>query len=126
MSEGLRGVIVAHAEVAAALVAAVAAITGDDAGLAPVSNAGCGREALRERLDAAVGAGPALVFTDLAGGSCTAAAAALARSRADVRVVAGVSLPMLLEFAFHRDETPEAAAARAVGAGHAAVREVGR
>src|ERR1041385_2625883 len=46
MSE-LRGVIVSHAAVAQALVAAVTAITGIEGVLTPVSNEGCGTEALR-------------------------------------------------------------------------------
>lgn len=126
MSEALRGVVVAHADLAAALVAATHAITGDDGGLAAVSNAGCDRAALAVRLEDALGRGPVLVFTDLAGGSCTSVAGAVARTRTDVRVVAGVNLAMLLEFAFHRDETLDAAAERAAAAGRAAVREVGR
>jgi mannose/fructose-specific phosphotransferase system component IIA len=46
--------------------------------------------------------------------------------RGDVRVVTGVNLAMLLEFAFHRDEAPDAAAERAAAAGRAAVREIPR
>jgi PTS system mannose-specific IIA component len=126
MSERLRGVVMAHADLGTALVEAVRVIAGDETGLAPVSNAGCDRAVLAERLEAAVGGGPALVFTDLAGGSCTTVAATVARGRADVRVVTGVNLAMLLEFAFHRDEAPDAAADRAAAAGRAAVREVPR
>ncbi len=125
MSERLRGVVVAHADLASALVDAAAAIAGDDTGLVPVSNAGCDRAGLAQRLEAAAGAGPVLVFADLAGGSCTTVAATLARGRPDLRVVTGVNLAMLLEFAFHRDEPLEAAAERAATAGRAAVREVG-
>ena len=69
MSE-LRGVIVSHAAVAQALVAAVTAITGIEGVLTPVSNEGCGTEALGQRLREAVGAGPAVLFVDLPGGSC--------------------------------------------------------
>jgi mannose/fructose-specific phosphotransferase system component IIA len=39
-------------------------------------------------------------------------------------VVAGVNLPMLVDFVYHRDATPEAAAARAVEVGTRAVKVV--
>ena len=121
MSEKLIGVIVAHTEVAAALLAAVRAIAGEDAGLAAVSNSGCDRAALTRGLEAAVGGRPAVVFTDMAGGSCAHTAVALARGRGDLRVVTGVNLAMLVDFAFHRDLPVEAAARRAVEVGRTAV-----
>lgn len=123
MSEGVRGVVAAHGDLAAALVGAVRAIVGDEGGLVPVSNAGCDRPALAARVEAAAGAGPVLVFTDLAGGSCFAVAAGLARARSGMRVVAGVNLGMLLDFAAHRGEPLDAAAARALRVGRDAVRE---
>ncbi len=121
MSERLVGVVFAHADVAAAFVSAVRAIAGDDHGLEPVSNDGCDRVALTRRLDDAVAGRPALVFADLPGGSCAFSAAAYARGHPHVRVVTGVNLPMLLDFAFHRDLSPDAAARRAVETGRAAV-----
>ncbi|MGH7606114.1 MAG: hypothetical protein ACREME_02145 [Gemmatimonadales bacterium] len=121
MSE-LRGVIVSHAAVAEALVAAVAGITGIDGALVPVSNEGCGTAALAERLRDAVGAGPALLFVDLPGGSCLTGAARYAKQHADVAVVTGVNLAMLLDFVFHRDVPPAEAAQRAALAGGKAIR----
>jgi len=128
MSEAIRGVVVTHADLAAALVAAVRAITGDEGGLVAMSNAGTDRAALARLIGEAAGPAPApvLVFTDLVGGSCTAAAATVARERSGMRVVSGVNLGMLLDFVFHREEPLDAAAARAVAAGRDAVREVGR
>ncbi len=126
MSEAVRGVVVTHAELAAALVGAVRAIAGGDGGLVALSNAGCDRAGLVRLVEDAVGEGPALVFTDLVGGSCAAAAAAVARKAPAVRVVAGVNLGMLLDFVFHREEPLDAAAARAAASGREAVREVGR
>jgi mannose/fructose-specific phosphotransferase system component IIA len=126
MSEPVRGVVVTHADLAAALVGAVRAIAGHDGGLVPLSNAGCDRAGLARLLEGALGEGPVLVFTDLAGGSCTAVAATVARGRPATRVVSGVNLGMLLDFVFHREEALEAAAARAAAAGRDAVREVGR
>lgn len=118
----LRGVIVSHAAVAQALVAAVTAITGIDGALTPVSNEGCGTEALAERLSQAVGRGPAVLFVDLPGGSCFTSSARLAKQHADLAVVTGVNLAMLLDFVFHRDVSPAEAARRAVDAGGKAIR----
>jgi mannose/fructose-specific phosphotransferase system component IIA len=121
-SSPLRGVIVSHAAVAQALVAAVTAITGIEGALTPVSNEGCGTEALAERLREAVGNGPAVLFVDLPGGSCLTSSARYAKQHADVAVVTGVNLAMLLDFVFHRDIAPAEAARRAVDAGGKAIR----
>lgn len=121
MSE-LRGVIVSHAAVAQALVAAVAVITGIEGVLVSVSNEGCDKDALAERLRDAVGAGPAVLFVDLPGGSCLTGAARYAQQHAEVAVVTGVNLAMLLDFVFHRDVPAADAARRAAQAGGKAIR----
>jgi mannose/fructose-specific phosphotransferase system component IIA len=122
MSDLLRGVIVSHAAVAEALVAAVTTITGIEGALVPVSNEGCGTEALAARLREAVSDGPAVLFVDLPGGSCLTSSARYAKQHADVAVVTGVNLAMLLDFVFHRDIAPAEAARRAVDAGAKAIR----
>jgi len=121
MSE-LRGIIVSHAAVAQAMVAAVRAITGIDNALTAVSNEGCGTEQLAERLRDAVGEGPAMIFVDLPGGSCMTSSTRYAKQHAEIAVVTGVNLAMLLDFVFHRDISPEEAARRAVDAGAKAIR----
>ena len=122
MSEPLRGVIVSHSAVAQALRVAVAAITGLDDALVPVSNDGCDSGALTTRLAEAIGGRPAVLFVDLPGGSCLTTSIRLARGKTDVAVVTGVNLAMLLDFVFHRDLTPPAAAERAAAAGSRAIR----
>ena len=121
MSE-LRGVIVSHAAVAQALVTAVTTITGMDGVLTAVSNEGCDDNAIGERLRQAVGEGPAILFVDLPGGSCMTNSVRYAKKHADIAVVTGVNLAMLLDFVFHRDVTPAEAARRAAEAGTKAVR----
>lgn len=111
-----------HAELASALVAAVRAISGVDAALVAVSNEGCDPRALAARIEAAVGGQPAVLFVDLPGGSCLTGAVRLAHGNADIAVVTGVNLAMLLDFVFHRDSTPAEAARRAVDAGGRAIR----
>jgi len=125
MSEPLTGVILAHADVAQAFVSAVQVIAGDSHGLVAVSNDGCDRAALTARINAAIAGRPAVVFTDMPGGSCAFSAAAFARGKDDVRVVTGVNLAMLLDFAFHRDQPAADAAARAAETGRGAVTVVG-
>ena len=122
MSEPLRGVVVSHAELAQALVAAVRAISGVDGALQAVTNEGCDQAALTARIDAAIGTRPAVVFVDLPGGSCLQSAVRFARGRAGVAVVTGVNLAMLLDFVFHRDLPPAEAARRAADSGGKAIR----
>ena len=122
MSEPLRGVIVSHAALAQALLAAVTAITGVRDALVPVSNDGCDTGALAERLTQAIAGQPAVLFVDLPGGSCLTSSVRLARGRTDLAVVTGVNLAMLLDFVFHRELTPADAARRAVEAGGRAIR----
>ena len=116
------GVVVAHGRLAAALVEAAEGISGIQGALIPISNENLGPDELRSRLEAPIGAGPAVVFTDLASGSCTLASRAVGRSRDSIAVVTGVSLPMLLDFLFHRDLPPAELAIRVAGKGHDGIR----
>ncbi|HET7599582.1 MAG TPA: hypothetical protein VFK09_04790 [Gemmatimonadales bacterium] len=122
MSEELRGVVVCHGRLAEALVDAAEAISGVKGALAPVSNAGCDRGNLEQRIVAAVGGRPAVVFVDMASGSCLIAAIARLRAEGNVKVVTGVNLAMLLDFLFHRALGPAEAADRAAAAGGRAIR----
>lgn len=99
----LRGVIVSHGALAAALIGAVEQIAGTDSGLVAISNADYDRVALEEQILAAALPGPSIVFVDLPSGSCHIAAMRHLQPPADVAVVTGVNLAMLLEFVFHRD-----------------------
>lgn len=120
-SDALRGVVVCHGPLAAALVGAVEQIAGQEGVLVAVSNEGCDRASLEARVAEAVGAGPAVVFVDMASGSCLFAVLRKLRERDGIRVVTGVNLAMLIDFVFHREETVEAAAARAVEVGNKAI-----
>lgn len=121
MSEPLRGVVVGHGEVAAALVGAVEQISGIRGVLTAVTNSGADRDTLEARVLAAVGTDPAVIFVDLASGSCMIAALRKLKARDDVRVVTGVNLAMLLDFAFHREGTADEAARRAAATGERAI-----
>lgn len=122
MSSGLRGVIVCHAGLADALVEAVNRITGLGEVLVPVSNEGCDRDQLRDRIAEALGPHPAVVFVDLPTGSCMMAALRELQQAHEASIVTGVNLSMLLEFVFHRDGTPAEVARSARDAGTEAIR----
>jgi len=112
MRSSARGVVAAHASLAAALVAAVEAITGRTGLLVAVSNDGLSgrdvQDAIARVLD---DTGATVVFTDLPAGSCALAARRLLRERPGLSVVTGVNLPMLLEFALRDDDPAEALSA---------------
>lgn len=118
----LQGVVVCHGPLAGALVDAVEQVSGVRGVLVPVSNTGCDRGALEERIVGAVGDRATVVFVDMASGSCLVAALARLRPRPDVKVVTGVNLAMLIDFVFHLSQTPEAAAARAAATGEQAIK----
>jgi mannose/fructose-specific phosphotransferase system component IIA len=115
--------VVAHGDLAAALVQEAERISGVTGVLVPVSNAGCGREEIKRRVESAVADAPAVLFVDMPCGSCFFAAMRMARERSDVRVVTGVNLPMLLDFVHHRALPAGDGAARAVGKGTEAIRQ---
>ncbi len=117
MSSELRGVVVGHGGLGAALVAAAEEITGIRGVLVAVSNTGADRDALEQRVVEAVGGQAAIVFVDMPSGSCLVAAMRHVSARPDVRIVTGVNLVMLLEFLFHRTEPIADAARRAAESG---------
>jgi mannose/fructose-specific phosphotransferase system component IIA len=122
MSEELRGVVVCHGGLASALVQAAEQISGLGGALVAVSNTGCDRGALEDRVLAALDGRPAVVFVDLASGSCLVAVLKRLRSEQLVKVVTGVNLAMLVDFVFHRSLSPAEAAAHAAAAGEKSIR----
>ncbi len=122
MSESLRGVVVCHGGLAAALVTAVEQISGLTHRLVPVSNTGCDRDSLEAHIADAIDGAPAVVFVDMPSGSCLFAALHRFRGDPNVRVVTGVNLAMLIDFAFHIEDSPAEAAARAVTTGEQAIK----
>ncbi|HTC23990.1 MAG TPA: hypothetical protein VK688_06480 [Gemmatimonadales bacterium] len=118
----LQGVVVCHGAIAEALVEAAEQISGVRGVLQAVSNTGCDRGALEQRILTAVGDRPTVVFVDMASGSCLIAVLARLRERESVKVVTGVNLAMLIDFVFHLSQAPDAAASRAAAAGERAIK----
>lgn len=103
MSDGVRGLLIAHAGLGAGMLSAVSRIAGvGEETIATLSNDGRGPNDLLEAIRDRVGSDPVVLFTDMAGGSCALAARKVAAQRPDTAFVAGVNLPLLLEFVFHR------------------------
>ncbi|HUE77744.1 MAG TPA: hypothetical protein VMM83_07360 [Longimicrobiales bacterium] len=125
MSEGgVHGVVVAHSDLARALIQAVERIAGpaEDGALTALSNEGLGPDGIRARLDELVGDGPAIVFADLREGSCGLAARQVCLGAGDQRaLITGVNLPVLLEFAMKRHLPLAELVPRLVDRGRAAI-----
>jgi mannose/fructose-specific phosphotransferase system component IIA len=123
MSDDVRGIVVAHGSLAAALVQEAERISGLTGVLKAVSNSGCGREDIERGISEAAHGGSAVIFVDMPCGSCFFAAMRVSRERSDVRVVTGVNLPMLLDFVHNRSLPPVDGAARAADKGTDAIRK---
>ena len=117
-----RAMVAAHGELAAGLVSAVEAITGQGRAFVAFSNRGLGpgdiERAIRETVE---GLALEVVFTDLPMGSCAIAARKVQRHRPSLCVVTGVNLAALLDFAMATSESPREAAERAVARGRDAL-----
>ena len=104
MSEGVRGVVIGHSSLGEGMVAAVRRITGvSEEALSSLSNEGRGPEELLAAIQQRAGDEPVILFTDMGGGSCAFAARKAAALRGSTAFVAGVNLPLLLDFVFHRE-----------------------
>ncbi|MGH7646680.1 MAG: PTS sugar transporter subunit IIA [Gemmatimonadaceae bacterium] len=118
-----QAIVLAHGDVADALVAAVDLITGRGDRFSPLSNQNLGAAEidalLRERVDAL---GAHVIFTDLPAGSCNFAACRLLKDRPDLIVVTGVNLPALLQYATRDTVSDAEAIADAVERGGSALR----
>jgi PTS system N-acetylgalactosamine-specific IIA component len=114
--------VIGHAAYAAGLVSAVGAITGRGELLVPLTNEDAGIDEIERRLaDAADATGARVIFTDLPAGSCAFAARRLLRSRPDMVVVTGVTLPALIDYVFHAELPPPDAADHACEMGRKSI-----
>jgi mannose/fructose-specific phosphotransferase system component IIA len=124
MSEAapLAGVLLGHGDMPAGMVDAVRHITGCEGdALVAVSNRGMSPDGLAAAVRAAVGEGPAVVFTDLQSGSCGFVARRLLQATPGLVVISGVNLPLLIEFAMNRHLAAEELVPRLLAKGRAAI-----
>ena len=102
--------LVTHGVLGTELVRTVERILGPQSDFVVVSNEGLSAEGLVGSIEAALAslpAGqPAVVFSDLAAGSCGLAARRAGAADRLVRRITGANLPMLLEFFHYRDTIP--------------------
>jgi N-acetylgalactosamine PTS system EIIA component len=112
--------VIGHKDFAAGIVSAVAAITGRTDLFRTASNYGLDTRGTEAVLREAIADGVTVIFSDLPAGSTTMAARRAQRDFPGVTVVTGVSLPVLLDFAFAAGDAVNAADA-AVEKGRAAM-----
>ena len=123
MSESAKRALVAgHADIAAGLVSAVEQITGRGDVLVPIQVRGlCGDDIQQLLRDSLIQSGARVIFTDLQAGSCTMAARKVQSEMPGVVLVAGVNLPMLLDFVLSTNPSAAAAAATSAERGRSSV-----
>ena len=118
----LRAVLLGHGGMAEGIVDAVRSITGcEPDAITPISNRGMSPDALSDAVLRVLGTGPGIIFTDLQSGSCGFVARRLAQSNADIVVISGVNLPLLIDFAMNRTRPLEELVPRLLTKGRAAM-----
>ena len=116
-----RAIVAGHGEFAAGLISAVDQITGRGGMLIPVTVIGLCLDDIEDLLRQKMkDAGVRVIFTDLQAGSCTMAARRLLRGVPGSVLIAGATLPTLLDFVF-ADGAPVDAARHAAERGRAAL-----
>lgn len=117
---GAHALVIGHQNFAAGIVSAVVAITGRTDLFRTASNAGLDTRGMEALVREAIADGVTVIFTDLPAGSTTMAARRAQRDYPTVSVVTGVSLPVLLDYAFAAPDA-ERAVETAVDKGRAAL-----
>lgn len=111
----MRAIVAGHGSFAPGLISAVDQITGRGDRFVPMTNSGLCLEDIQGMLGRLLDdSGASVVFTDLPAGSCTMAVRRLLRERPGVRLVTGVNLSVLLDFAMQ--DTPAEVGAMLVSA----------
>lgn len=121
------GVLVAHGNMAKELRATAEIIAGKADDIPCLTNNDRTPDALAEEIGKALDErGPGtILMVDLAGGSCFSASMKAVRTRPGIHVIAGVNLPLLLDFIQNREALPAAELkAHLVERGHAGLKAV--
>jgi mannose/fructose-specific phosphotransferase system component IIA len=103
----VTGIVVTHGKLAEELLQTAKRIFGEFSDCHSVTNVAKSPKALTDELSSVISAcrdEPCIVFVDFFGGSCSYACVKLLGSFANMRVISGVNLPMLLAFLNKRAE----------------------
>ncbi len=103
----MLGIVITHGRLGDELIKTATSILGPQESLEFISNEGHSHDDLvgliEEHLGQRLGGDrPAVVFVDLASGSCGHACRRVSRDHPELLLACGVNLPMLLEFLYHR------------------------
>ena len=121
-----RAIVAGHGSFAEGLVSAVQLITGRGSAFVTVSARGLSGVDIETLIRRTVEeTGIRVVFTDLQAGSCTMSARRVFRDKADSVLIAGVNLPMLIDFVFADELPPHEAARHAFERGRSAMSVIG-
>lgn len=108
----VAGIVVTHGNLAEELLRTAKGVIGEFSDCFALSNASKSTESLTQDVSAVVESVKGkhcIIFVDFVGGSCSHACLSHLSSRgagADVPIISGVNLPMLLAFLNKRDEVP--------------------
>lgn len=100
--------LVTHGKFGREILKTAEGILGTQPRVAALSNNGLGLPELKERITLGIkglsASAGTILFVDFLGGSCSNACRAIQASGNTIRVIAGVNLPMLLDFFMYREQ----------------------